>query len=90
MRLALGQLLQNVDKVDGREEVAPRVVGHELDLDAFSGQRPRRRVVRPARMRRRGRTLAKRRLRQEGIFGSLRSARMKVIAAELEEAERGR
>lgn len=32
MCLPLGQLLQDVHKVDDGEEVAPRVVGDELDL----------------------------------------------------------
>ena len=32
MRLALGELLKNVDKVDDGKEVAPREVGDKLDL----------------------------------------------------------
>lgn len=99
VRLALGELLQDVDKVDGREKVAPRIVGHELDLVAL-GAAPtgRRGPVRSAAaaagrvVRADGRgARARRWMREERVFGSRRvGARVAVGVAEAEEAARKR
>lgn len=87
VRLALRQLLQDMHKVDRREKVPPRVVGHELDLGALLRQRTGR-VARLGGAGRGGRALAGRRLGKQGILRSTCRIGMQVVVAVLEEAAR--